>query len=240
MENGRVLEITVDSLERALAAERGGAHRIELCADLSVGGLTPDSELMSKVRELVRIPIVALVRPRGGDFVYSDKERAAMGRDIQTARELGMDGVVLGILRADGHVDVSRTRALVERARPLPVTFHRAFDVSTDLRRSLEDVIQTGAVRILSSGGALTAAEGLACLSDLVKGTRGRISIMPGSGVTAANISRLMEATGAREFHAGLSSVSGGLGSNAPEFEEEVRKLVRVLEVSESSEREAK
>lgn len=237
MRNDRVLEIAVDTVEQALAAERGGAHRIELCADLSVGGLTPDLEMMRAAREGVRLPIFAMVRRRGGDFVYSDEEFADMERDIQAARKLGMDGVVLGILSADGHVDIGRTRLLVDLARPLPVTFHRAFDASADLGKALEDVIQTGAVRILSSGGASMVPDGLACLADLVKLARGRIAIMPGSGITAANAQPVAETTGAREFHAGLSTVTTGGDRDESRFEDEVRKLVRALGSFGSSER---
>jgi copper homeostasis protein len=236
MRNDRVLEIAVDSVERALAAERGGAHRVELCADLSVGGLTPDLEMMRAAREAVRLPIFAMVRRRGGDFVYSDEEFADMERDIRAALESGMDGVVLGILNADGHVDIGRTRLLVDLARPLPVTFHRAFDASADLGKALEDVIQTGAVRILSSGGASMVPDGLTCLADLVKLARGRIAIMPGSGITAANAQPVAETTGAREFHAGLSTVTPGGDRDESRFEEEVRKLIRALGAVDSRE----
>jgi copper homeostasis protein len=229
MQSSRVLEVAVDTVARALAAERGGAHRIELCANLPAGGTTPDLELMRTAREMVRMPIFAMVRPGDGDFVYTDEEFAAMERDIQTARELGMDGVVLGILRADGRVDVARTRSLVERARPLPVTFHRAFDVSVDLRKSLEDVVQTGALRILTSGGAATAPEGLLRLAELVTAARGRIAIMPGSGIVEANARHVAEVTCAREFHAGLSSVTRGNDPGERRFEQEVRKLADQL-----------
>jgi len=224
-----VLEISVDTLDRALAAERGGAHRVELCSDLPQGGLTPDFDLLRVVREMARLPIFAMIRPRGGDFVYSDAEYAAMEREIGVAKRLGADGLVFGILKQDGHVDIGRTRWLVELARPLPVTFHRAIDVSVDIHEALEGVMQTGAVRVLSSGGAATAMEGSPCLTDLVKAARGRIVVMPASGITATNVAQIAESTSAREFHAGLSSVSVRDDLEARRFEEEVRKLADVL-----------
>jgi copper homeostasis protein len=228
-----ILEITVDTLDRALAAERGGAHRIELCSDLSQGGLTPDPELMRSVREMVRLPIFVMIRPRGGNFVYTDAEYAAMRREIEIARRRGADGLVFGILEGDGRVDVRRTQRLVELAEPLPVTFHRAIDSSADIRRALEDVIKSGAARILSSGGAATAMEGLECLADLVRVARDRVVVVPGSGITTANVARIAGITGAREFHAGLSSVSVEGGRDGPKFfEEEVRRLVRTLQAS--------
>jgi copper homeostasis protein len=236
VENVRVLEVSVETLERALAAERGGAHRVELCSDLQQGGLTPHIELMRSVREMVRLPIFAMIRPRGGDFVYSDTEYASMEHEIEAAKRLGADGLVFGILRVDGHVDVERTRRLVETARPLPVTFHRAIDAATNIREALEDVIDAGAVRILTSGGASTAAVGRDCLRELVKAAGDRIVVMPGCGVTAANVAQIIDSTGAYEFHAGLSSLNVGDDPKAQQFEEEVRKLAEVLAAAVANE----
>jgi copper homeostasis protein len=227
-----ILEITVDNLARALAAERGGAHRIELCSDLSNGGLTPSVELMRLTREQVRLPIFAMIRPRAGGFVYSGAEFAQMQRAIAAAAEAGADGVVLGILTSDGLVDFERTRELVEQARPLPVTFHRAFDISTDLRKSLEDVIETGAVRILTSGGAANAMEGRRQLTELVRQASGRITIVSGAGITAANADLIAKQTAAREFHAGLSSIVTGADRNGDRFEATVRELREQLRIS--------
>jgi copper homeostasis protein len=227
-----ILETTVDTLAKALAAQRGGAHRIELCSDLSNGGLTPGVELFRLIREQVRLPIFAMIRPRAGDYLYSGVEFAQMQRDIGTAAETGADGVVLGILTGDGRVDVERTRELVERARPLPVTFHRAFDVSTDMRKSLEDVIQTGAARILTSGGARSAIEGRTQLAEMVQQARGRIIIVPGAGITAANVELVAKETGAGEFHAGLSSIDSGADRNGDRFEAEIRELAKQLRIS--------
>lgn len=230
VETSYILEVSVDTLERALAAERGGANRIELCGELSQGGLMPDADLVRSVRDTVRLPIFVMVRPRGGDFVYSDSEYAEMEREIEVARRLGVDGLVLGILRRDGAVDIRRTRQLVELAGSLPVTFHRAIDVTGDIHKALEDVVQTGAERLLSSGGAATAIEGIECLKELVVRAAGRVRVMPGSGITALNVTVVAKTTGAREFHAGLSSVAARVDVDQRRFEHEVRRIRRALE----------
>jgi copper homeostasis protein len=229
VQNCYLLEIAVDTLDRALAAERGGANRIELCRELSNGGLTPSVELMRLAREQVRLPIFAMVRPRAGDFAYSEAEFAEMQGDVTVAAQMGMDGLVLGILADGGRVDIERTRRLVELARPLPVTFHRAFDVTADPRKALEDVIRTGAARILTSGGAASAQAGVGCLTNLVETASTRIVVMPGGGITAMNVAHIAKTTGASEFHAGLSSVSADGETDERRFEEEVRKLARIL-----------
>ncbi len=213
-----------------MAAERGGAHRIEFCSNAREGGTTPSPELLREVRERVRLPIFSMVRPRGGNFFYSDAEFAAMQRDVDAAKEFGMDGIVLGLLKADGQVDVERTKQLIERARPLPVTYHRAFDECADLRMSLEDVIKTGATRLLTSGGKRTAPEALGMLGELVRIAGDRLTVMPGSGLHAGNIREAMQKTGASEYHAGLSSVVANPTDNLGAFEEEVRRLAAALE----------
>ena len=219
----------MESAEAAVAAQGGGADRIELCAKLSVGGLTPSAELMRAVRKQIQLPIFGMIRPRAGDFVYSEAEFEMMREQIDAAKRFGMDGVVLGILRADRRVDVKRTRELVELAQPLPVTFHRAFDESVDLQGSLKDVISTGAKRILTSGGAPNVAEGTAMLRELVRVAGDRIIIVPGAGLNASNIERVVNQTGAREFHSGLSSVFARRDTSATRFEEEVQKLAAEL-----------
>ena len=224
-----LLEISVEAAEAALAAERGGADRIELCSNLSVGGITPGAELMSAVRERLRIPIFMMIRPRPGDFVYSAAEFAAMKGDVGAAKKFGMNGVVLGILEADRHVDVARTRELAELARPLPTTFHRAFDKSADLVQALEDVIQTGAARILTSGGASGAREGSAVLAMLVAAARNRSLVVPGAGINASNIAQIVEQTRAREFHSGLGSALPYGSHDYKKFEAEVRSLAERL-----------
>lgn len=224
----RVVEISVESLERGVAAEHGGASRIELCGSLDVGGVTPAVELMHETRARVKTAIFSMVRPRGGDFVYSEAEFAEMRVSIDRARVAGMNGVVLGLLKADGSVDVARTAELVREAAPLPVTFHRAFDESADLFAALEDVIATGATRLLTSGGAGAAPEAVGRIAELVRRADGRIVVMPGSGITAGNVADMARATGATEFHAGLSSVVAR-DAEAGIFEGEVRRLVGAL-----------
>lgn len=224
-----ILEISVESVEAAKAAERGGADRIELCGNLSVGGVTPSAELMHVTRAQVRIPIFVMIRPRAGDFVYSDAEFVLMKHSIVAAKESRMNGVVLGLLTEQRRVDVERTRALVEFAKPLPVTYHRAFDEARDLRQALEEVIKTGASRILTSGGAKTAAEGAAVLSEIVSAAENRIIIVPGAGNNAANISLVVQKTGARESHSGLSTALPYGSHEYGHFEEEVRRLAEQL-----------
>lgn len=224
-----LLEISVQTLEAAQAAERGGANRIELCAELSVGGVTPSRELLRAVREKVRIPIFSMIRPRAGDFVYSAGEWEDMKRSIAVAKEAGMDGVVVGVVQKDFKIDVSRTRELVALARPLPVTFHRVFDECGDLRSGLEAIILTGARRILTSGGATSAAEGASILRDLVKLAGNRIVILPGAGINGSNVAQVAQQTGAVEFHSGLSSALPYSSCDYERFEIEVRELAQRL-----------
>jgi len=200
------LEICVDSVESAMAAERGGAHRVELCSDLLEGGITPSAGLIGEVRRRIRIGLFVMIRPRGGDFCYTDAELEVMERDIRQARELGADGVILGILDEQARVDVSRTRRLVELASPLPVTFHRAIDMTADLCAALDDVMAAGAERVLTSGGATKVTEGLAAVAAMVETAGDRITVMAGGGITPQTILGVAEATGAAEFHASLRS----------------------------------
>ncbi len=225
-----LLEITVESLDTALAAERGGADRIELCFELTRGGLTPSLAAMRRVHEELEIPLFPIIRPRAGNFVYTEQEFAAMKRDISAARDLGVDGVVFGILRPDRSIDVERTSELVQWARPLDVTFHRAFDESVDLLSALEDVIATGAKRLLTSGGATVAPQGVAVLRELVNAARDRIVIMPGSGLDATNIAKIAAETQAAEFHSGLSTVLPYGSTNLQRFEAEIHAMKRQLQ----------
>lgn len=202
-----VLEVCADSVASAVAAERGGAHRIELCANLVEGGVTPSPGLLATVRSRLSVGVYVMIRPRGGDFLYSPEELEVMERDIQEARRLGADGFVLGMLNEDGCVDVEGTRRLVQRAHPLPVTFHRAIDMTPDPLAALEDVIATGARRILSSGGASNGIEGCAVLEQLQAASSHRIAIMAGGGLNPGNVKYLAEASGIEEFHASLRKV---------------------------------
>jgi copper homeostasis protein len=208
MRTSVTLEICADSIESALAAQKGGAHRIELCSGLVEGGTTPSSGLTSTVRNKVSIPISVMIRPRAGDFCYGHDDFEAMERDVDTAKQLGADGVVFGILREDGQVDVERTRRLVERARPLKVTFHRAFDMSRDLMESLEAMIAAGVDRVLTSGGEQRVEDGASRVKQLSIRAAGRIAIMAGGGITESNAHRVIVATGVVELHA-RASVSG-------------------------------
>lgn len=200
------LEVCVESVESARAAEEGGAMRVELCSALSEGGLTPSAGLIAMVRRSINIALHVLIRPRVGNFCYSEDEFEVMQRDILLARQLGANGVAVGILDATRNVDVPRTKALVGAAAPMQVTFHRAFDVADDQSRSLQAVVATGASRVLTSGGAATAADGAAILRELVQQAAPRIAIMAAGKVRQENVAALIRATGVREVHANLAT----------------------------------
>lgn len=230
MKQKYLLEISVETVEGALAAQRGGADRIELCGNLSIGGVTPSVELMRTVREQLHIPIFEIIRPRGGNFVYSETEFAEMKRSIGEAKQARIDGVVLGILTKDRLVDIERTCELVAIARPLPVTFHRAFDDCANLHEALEDVVQTGASRILTSGGAKSAPEGASMLAELVRLASERVVILPGGGINASNLSEVAKHTHAREFHSGLGTRLPYGGTNYELFKTQIREMAGILD----------
>ena len=237
MPNQRTLEICVQTLRHAIAAQRGGAQRVELCGDLPSGGVTPSTEFMQSVRRELSIPIHVLIRPRSGNFFYSDDELEVMRNGIQAAKQFGIDGVVLGVLRANRRIDVEKTSSLAALAHPLPVTFHRAFDLSDNFDESLEDVIQSGAMRILTAGGMLTASESLPTLARLVQIAGERIVLMPGGGINSANLAQVAQTTLASEFHtsAGTSQMKfadplGTLSEHESEiFEKKVAELADLL-----------
>ena len=201
MSDPMILEACVDSVEAAVAAQQGGADRVELCADLLEGGCTPSAGTIQLARRLLNIRVHVMIRPRGGDFCYSEAEFEAMKLDIVFARQAGADGVVLGILKEDGAVDVKRMQTLIEIARPLSVTFHRAFDVSRDPYEAMEALIGLGVHRILTSGQEPSVLEGLDLIAGLVKQAGDRVIIMPGAGITERNLSKIVAQSGAREFH---------------------------------------
>ena len=200
MSNRIVCEVCVDSVEAALAAQAGGADRVELCADLLEGGTTPSAATIQLARQQLSIAMNVIIRPRGGDFDYSDVEFEVMQRDVELAKAWGADGVVIGILRPDGSVDVARTGALVRLARPMSVTFHRAFDMARDPYAALEDLIGLGIDRVLTSGQEASILEGLDLIVELVKRAGERIIVMPG-GVNERSIKKIIQASGAREVH---------------------------------------
>lgn len=197
-----VLEICVDSVESAVAAEAGGADRAELCHSLIEGGTTPSAGAIALARENLTIKLHVIIRPRGGDFCYSDIEFEVMLRDVETAKDLGADGVVIGILLADGTVDSKRTRALIETARPMSVTFHRAFDMTRDAFEALETLIELGVDRILTSGQEPSAIEGLEMISQLVERAGKRITIMACGGLRTSNVGRFVAESNVTEIHA--------------------------------------
>jgi copper homeostasis protein len=201
-----ILEVCAGSLSSALAARDGGTHRIELCDNLSEGGTTPSPGIIRQAVNRLKIPVFVLIRPRAGDFLYSDAEFDAMKDDIAFCKEHKAKGVVFGILNRDGSVDMKRNAELVDLARPMQVTFHRAFDMALDPFKALEDIISLGIDRILTSGQAVTAMEGAGLISELIRQAAGRIIIMPGGGIHEDNVTELIRITGATEIHASLRS----------------------------------
>jgi copper homeostasis protein len=197
------LEICANSINSALAAQEGGAIRVELCNQLEAGGITPSPGQITVARKLLNIKLYVLIRPRGSDFLYNDAEFAAMLADVQYCIDAGCDGIVTGILKADGSIDTERCTQLVQLAKQagLGATFHRAFDMCADQFQAMEDIIDVGFERILTSGGRSTAIEGSRTINELIKKAAGRISIMPGSGITEINVADLIIFTGASEIH---------------------------------------
>ena len=243
LSNFLIVEVCAFSLESCIAAEKGGAKRIELCGSMYEGGTTPSAGLIQLAKQKVNIEIHAMIRPRGGDFCYSDDEISVMLADIAIAKQFGCEGVVLGVLQPNGEVNILQTKALVALAKPMQVTFHRAIDMTPDYSKALEDIIETGCDRILTSGQKNTALEGLENIKNLVKHADGRIEIMVGSGVNAHNAQTFLQ-IGVNALHlTGKSSrdsemiyrkegiAMGGL-SEVPEYEivysdfEKVRAVV--------------
>lgn len=201
-----LIEICVDSVASAIAAERGGAARLELCSGLAEGGITPSAGMIESVRNRSSIGLQVIIRPRPGDFCYESEEFEIMRKDIQVAKSSRADGVVFGILDSNGHVDVARTRELVALARPMSVTFHRAFDMSRDLFRALDDVCAAGVDRILTSGGDQNCLLGAETIARLVEAAGQRITIMAGRGIDETNVAGIVERTGVSEIHVGMST----------------------------------
>jgi copper homeostasis protein len=207
-----LVEVVVDSVESAVAAEAGGAGRVELCANLVEGGTTPSAGMIAACRAHVSIPLYVMIRPRGGDFLYSDIEIDIMRRDIRRARSLGADGIVLGLLHPDGTVDAARTARLIRRARPLDVTFHRAIDVCRDPLEALDALAAIGVDRVLTSGQARSALAGARTIATMVRHAANRLVILPGGRINEANAARIVRTTGVREIHVrGARAVRSGM-----------------------------
>lgn len=196
------MEVCANSLQSAIEAQNGGAIRVELCDNLPEGGTTPSYAQIALAINTLNIKVYPIIRPRGGDFLYSDLEFQLMKEDIKICKSLNCHGVVIGILTADGSVDRQRCKELIDLALPMGVTFHRAFDMTNDLEKALEDIIEIGCERILTSGAESTAIKGAEKIGALIKQAKGRISIMPGAGINTTNIKELINVTGAEEFHA--------------------------------------
>lgn len=220
-------ELCAENLQSAVAAEEGGADRIELCVELAVGGVTPPAALMKETLRAVTIPIHVLIRPRAGDFVFSGEEFERMLQDVEAAKRAGASGIATGVLLADGHVDVERTRALIAAARPMDVTFHRAFDETADLPRALEDVIEAGADSLLTSGGAPDVLRGAATIRALAAQAAGRIQIIAGGGLRLTNLADVVRLSGVLSLHGSLSRRTGEIAG--PARAEDVEEALRLL-----------
>ena len=208
----KTLEICAGSVESAIAARNGGAQRIELCAALEVGGVTPSAGVIAEARKVEGLTLNVIIRPRGGDFLYNEYEIACMEQDIRTCKQLGVDGVVIGALTANGDIDTGTCRRLIAAADGMSITFHRAFDMCRDAKKALEELIALGCDRVLTSGQAATAQAGIQLLKELVEQAAERIIIMPGCGVKENNIAEIARLSGAREFHfSARESVESGM-----------------------------
>jgi copper homeostasis protein len=211
-------EICVDSIAGVIAAREAGAHRVELCASLIEGGITPSHGMIRRARAVEGIGLHVIIRPRGGDFLYSPEEVAVMEADIDAAKATGADGIVFGQLDAEGNIDVALTERLIARARPAAVTFHRAFDMTPDAFAALETLVELGVERVLTSGQEATVLEGADTIATLVEAAQDRIIVMPGGGITARNAARIVEITGVREIHfAALAPVGSGMRFRRPD-----------------------
>ncbi len=235
------LEICAFNLDSCITAQQSGAHRIELCDNPHEGGTTPSYGLLDSAREKISIDIYSIIRPHGGDFLYSDDAFSVMKRDVKLCKDMGCNGVVIGILNIDGTIDKRRVAALVALAYPMGVTFHRAFDRASNPFQAMEDIIETGCERILTSGQHPTVMEGIQVIKELVERANERIIIMPGSGLRSDNVSEIALQTGATEFHTTAKKTIGSemvfLNEDMNEVlervvcdEEEVRRIVEALQ----------
>jgi copper homeostasis protein len=239
MDERTTIEVCVETVAGALAAAAAGADRLELCSGLALGGLTPGPGLLLEVCERVGLPLVVLCRPRRGDFLYDSGDLATLGRDIDAARNAGAAAVALGVLRADGTIDASRTADLIARARPMEVCFHRAFDLTADQDAALETLMELGVDRVLTSGGENDVVQGLDRIAHLVTRAAGQLVILPGGGVSELNVRGLVATTRVSEVHlsagrvatscmAHRAEVSLGSATQAGEYELRVTDPARI------------
>lgn len=198
---GLALEVCVDSIQSAIAAEAGGAARVELCSSLAEGGITPGAGMIEVARKNISIGLHVLIRPRRGDFLYSSLELEIMKKDIEIAKATGANGVVLGVLNKNGSIDTERMQELIQISRPLSVTFHRAFDVCSDPLKALDDLIRLKVDRLLTSGQQASALQGATLIRELVERAGNRLMVMPGGGISSKNIQEIIRKTKAKEFH---------------------------------------
>ena len=241
-----LFEACVDSIESALAAQEGGADRIELCADLIEGGTTPSAGTIDLACKHVNIPIMVMIRPRGGDFFYSNLEFNEMKRDIEFIKQFNVAGIVLGILREDGTVDKERTKTLIQLARPMQITFHRAFDMTRNPFEALDDLIDLGVERVLTSGQESNVVEGMETLKKLVEKAGDKIIIMPGGGVNENNVSEIISGCGVKEIHASAREKKESRmkfrnqktkmsdSKNMPEYELMITSAARIRAIKEA------
>ncbi len=222
-----VFEACVDSLESSIAAQEGGADRLELCADLLEGGITPSAGTIDLVSKKVNIPLMVMIRPRGGDFCYSNYEFGEMKRDIELAKQYNIWGVVFGILNEDGTIDKERSKELIRLARPLKITFHRAFDMTHDPFEALNDLINLSVERVLTSGQEISAYKGIKLIEELVKKSKDKIIIMPGGGINENNVAEIVNRGNVKEIHssARINKENGIMTTSA----ERVRKIKEAI-----------
>ncbi len=221
------LEVIAFNIESCLLAQQSGAHRIELCDNPGEGGTTPSIGMIKAARQKVSIELFPIIRPRGGDFLYSDDEFDIMKEDILQCKKIGCDGVVIGLLHADGTIDKTRTSQLVNLAYPMSVTFHRAFDRANDPFKAMEDIIDCGCERILTSGQQPTALEGIELITALIRQADERIIIMPGSGLRSDNITSIAKQSGAVEFHSSArTTIDSKMSFNNPTMKEQLKTVI--------------
>lgn len=225
-----ILEIAVFNLQSAILAAKAGAHRIELCENAYDGGTTPSYGNLKIVREKISVPVFPIIRARGGDFFYSDDEFAVMKKDVELCKQLGFEGIVIGLLNKDASVNIERTKRLVDAAYPMEVTFHRAFDRTKDAFKSLEDIIDCCCQRILTSGQVANAFYGKDLIKKLIEQADDRIIIMPGSGIRSNNIKELADYTGAVEMH---SSARKNVNSEMEFVNENIQENLNNISVDE-------